>query len=238
MIINLLSNPRNISTALMYSFAQRPDTKVVDEPFYAYYLHLSPVPHPGREEVLATMPREKTDVLADIYQKAQTYPVVFLKNMAHHLIQTDFEFMRPFTNLFLIRNPKQLIASFAQVYENPTMSDIGLAQQMDIFKFLSADNQSLPLVLDSGELLKNPPKVMAELCERLNIPFTAKMLNWSAGAIPEDGIWAKYWYANVHQSTGFDKQDTSERPLPSHCQSLYEEAKPHYDFLYQYSIKA
>lgn len=238
MIINLISNPRNISTALMYSFAQRPDTKVVDEPFYAYYLNLSPVPHPGREEVLTSMPIEKSTVLEDIYQKEKEYQVVFLKNMAHHLIQMDFEFLRAFTNLFLIRNPKQLIASFSQVYEKPTMTDIGLAQQIEIFNFLSADNQTLPLVLDSGELLKNPPRVLAELCERLKIPFTDKMLHWKSGAIPEDGVWAKYWYANVHQSVGFEKQETSERPLPSHCQALYEEAKPHYDFLYQYAIKA
>ena len=36
--ICLWSGPRNISTALMYSFAQRDDTAVYDEPLYAHYL--------------------------------------------------------------------------------------------------------------------------------------------------------------------------------------------------------
>jgi hypothetical protein len=221
----------------MYSFAQRSDTKVVDEPFYAYYLHLSPVAHPGREEVLASMPQNKAEVLAHIYQLNEKYPVVFLKNMAHHLIQTKFDFMLPWVNLFLIRNPAQLIASFAQVYSNPTMTDIGLAQQADIFRYL-LDNQALPLVLDSGELLKNPPKVLADLCEKLEIPFNEKMLAWQVGAIAEDGVWAKYWYANVHQSTGFVAQETSERELPAHCRALYEAALPFYTSLFAQSIKA
>jgi hypothetical protein len=220
----------------MYSFAQRTDTKVVDEPFYAYYLNLSPVFHPGRDEVLASMPQDKPSVLANINYLNEKYPVVFLKNMAHHLIQTEFDFMLPYTNLFLIRNPKQLIASFAEVYENPTMTDIGLAQQFDIYNYL-ADNQVLPLVLDSGELLKNPAKMLDLVCQNLQIPFAPQMLSWQAGAIPEDGVWAKYWYANVHQSTGFSKQETSERPLPKHCQALYEEALPFYSFLYERSIK-
>jgi hypothetical protein len=235
LIINLISNPRNISTALMYSFAQRPDTKVVDEPFYAYYLHLAKVFHPGREEILASMPQDKPSVLAEIDYLNEKHAVVFLKNMAHHLIQTEFDFMLPYTNLFLIRNPKQLIASFAQVYENPTMTDIGLAQQFAIFKYL-IDNQAPPLVLDSGELMKNPAKMLELLCQHLQIPFMEAMLRWSAGAIPEDGVWAKYWYANVHQSTGFTMQETSVRALPAHCQALYEEALPFYTFLYEHSI--
>ena len=48
--ICLWSCPRNVSTALMYSFAQRRDTKVFDEPLYAHYLSESKANHPGREE--------------------------------------------------------------------------------------------------------------------------------------------------------------------------------------------
>ena len=35
MRIALWSGPRNVSTALMYSFRQRPDTTVIDEPLYS-----------------------------------------------------------------------------------------------------------------------------------------------------------------------------------------------------------
>lgn len=53
--IALWSGPRNISTALMYAFAQRADTTVVDEPLYAHYLSTSDARryHPGAEEVIA-----------------------------------------------------------------------------------------------------------------------------------------------------------------------------------------
>ncbi len=39
--IHVWSGPRNVSTALMYSFAQRADTRVVDDPRYAHYLRVS-----------------------------------------------------------------------------------------------------------------------------------------------------------------------------------------------------
>ena len=53
-VICLWASPRNISTALMYSFSQRFNTKVIDEPFYAYYLsHINPdINHPGKKEIL------------------------------------------------------------------------------------------------------------------------------------------------------------------------------------------
>ncbi len=38
MNLAMWSGPRNISTALMRSWENRPDTEVVDEPLYAYYL--------------------------------------------------------------------------------------------------------------------------------------------------------------------------------------------------------
>ena len=47
------SGPRNISTALMRSWENRPDCEVVDEPLYAYYLDRTGLDHPGRDEVIA-----------------------------------------------------------------------------------------------------------------------------------------------------------------------------------------
>ena len=53
-VICLWASPRNISTALMYSFAQRSEVKVLDEPFYAHYLkNINPdIVHPGKKEIL------------------------------------------------------------------------------------------------------------------------------------------------------------------------------------------
>ena len=65
--ICLWSGPRNISTALMYSFAQREDTMVLDEPLYAHYLASSEKElvdrHPVAQVVLDTMENDGAKVV-------------------------------------------------------------------------------------------------------------------------------------------------------------------------------
>lgn len=235
--IHLISSPRNISTAFMYSFANRSDTKVVDEPFYAYYLDLTGKDHPEKEATLASMPKDPQTVIHNCLQGKYESEIVFFKNMAHHIIGMELSFLNDLDNLFLIRDPKQLIASFAQVISNPTMEDIGSKRQFELFNHLSNIGKQ-PIVVDSNELLKDPEKVLKELCNRLDISFNENMLKWSKGPIKEDGVWASYWYKNVHETTGFSKQTTSTRELADELLPLYESAKPYYDHLYKHAIKA
>ncbi|MEC7858481.1 MAG: sulfotransferase family protein [Bacteroidota bacterium] len=233
-IINLISGPRNLSTALMYSFSRRPDTKVIDEPFYAHYLETTGTDHPGREDTLRSMSTDINKVLDDIFNRNEC-EVLFLKNMAHHHQQMDLSFLDKMTNLFLVRNPKQLIASFAQVITSPNMKDIGLKKSWELFNKIENQN---PVVLDSAEILKNPKSLLSKLCDNLEINFFEEMLSWPSGGIPEDGPWAKYWYKNVHSSSGFAKQKTSSRELPKNCESLYLEALKYYNKLKVNSISA
>ncbi len=220
----------------MYSFSHRPDTAVMDEPFYAYYLKLTGKDHPGREEIIQSQPVEYEAVYDQIIAN-RVRPNLFVKNMAKHLRTTDWQKMKGMENVILIRDPKQLISSYAQVVPEPTMTDIGLMTQFEIFEFLKGENLQ-PLILDSGEVLKNPESVLTQLCKGLSIPFSEKMLSWNPGPIPEDGVWAKFWYDNVHKSSGFQKQPTSERELPVQCTELYQACLPYYDKMYAGSIKA
>ncbi len=231
-IINLISGPRNLSTALMYSFSRRPDTTVIDEPFYAHYLSTTGIDHPGREDTLKFMSADINEVLSNIFSN-QKCEVLFLKNMAHHHQQMKLDFLENMTNLFLVRNPHQLIASFAQVIENPTMQDIGLEKSWELFNIVKRQN---PIVLDSAEILKDPKGLLKKLCKKLQIKFYDEMLSWKKGGIKEDGPWAKFWYKNVHNSNGFTKQKTSSRELPKNCQSLYIESLKYYDKLSSNSI--
>ncbi len=234
--IHLISNPRNLSTALMYSFAQRSDTQVVDEPFYGYYLTQRPnVNHPGKEDILTNMKTNSRAILEDVVFGNYNRPVLFIKNMAHHLVDLDYQFTTRLTNLFLIRNPKQLISSIAQKIQTPTMEDIGSYRQYKMYQFLQ--NLGIPsVVLDSGELLKDPLGVLQKLCVALDLPFEKSMLSWEPKPLPEDGIWARYWYRNVHQSTGFSQQPTSNRPLPAHLEELYKTALLFYNKLHENAI--
>lgn len=235
--ICLWSSPRNVSTAFMYSWAQRPDTVVVDEPLYGYYLQKTGAAHPGREEIIQTMDADAQRVIADMGGRDYQKPVVFFKHMTHHTVEIDLAFMQSLHNVFFIRNPLLIINSYSKVIELPTMSDIGMEMQWQCYLF-ARQNGYKTTVLDSGELLQQPEIVLKSLCIELNIPFYDDMLQWPRGARPEDGVWAKYWYANVHQSSGFEKPQADIPVLPDRLLPLYEAAKPYYEQLYQHSIKA
>ena len=235
--ICLWSSPRNLSTALMYSFAQRKDTIAIDEPLYAHYLRITDADHPGKEEILQSQEQDGEKVIQQNISGEYDKPVVFLKQMTHHLVDISTDFLSKTHNIIYIRDPKQIIASYAQVRKEVTMGDIGMAAQWQLYQFLQEKKYSC-IVLDSAEILKNPEKVLTELCTALDIPFEPAMLHWQEGPKAEDGIWAKYWYSNVHRSTGFEKQPTSERPLPEYLEPLYKESKHYYDLLYPHSIKA
>lgn len=235
--ICLWSSPRNISTAMMYSFAQRPDTIVFDEPLYAHYLRVTNSDHPGKEEVLASQEIDGNKVVQEIILGTYEKPVAFFKQMTHHLVELNEDFLSEVENILFIRDPKQIISSYAKVRPDVTMQDIGVEKQWILYNQLK-ERKIQPIVLDSNEILKAPKKVLLDLCSTLGVPFYKQMLRWNAGPRPEDGVWAKYWYNNVHRSTGFEKQNTSNRPLPSYLEPLYEQSKKYYDQLYRYSLKA
>ncbi len=235
--IHLISGPRNISTALMYSFAQRQDTVVVDEPFYGYYLQYSGVDHPGREEIIATMLPDPADVVKDVIFKDYPAGIVFFKNMAKHLVGMDTQFCEKLSNLFLIREPASLITSFAKVVPEVTESEIGLKHAWELFSALKEKGYH-PTVLNSDILLENPPLILTKLCVALGIPFDENMLQWQPGPRPEDGSWAKYWYANVHNSTGFQRREAAvEAAVPVQYEPLLKEVLPYFQHLNQYAIK-
>ena len=222
--IHLISGPRNISTALMYAFGNRADMSVVDEPFYAHYLDSHPdIMHPGRDEILAAMSTDYQHIVDTSISADYETPHVFFKNMAHHLDGTDWSFLSEVQNVFLIRDPAQLIASFAQVISEPTLLDIGLGLEWDLFSHVRSLGHA-PIVIDSGEVLANPADQLSRLCDRLDIPFDEAMLTWTPGPRAEDGVWAPYWYANVHASSGWERQPTSKRPFPERLRPLWEEA--------------
>lgn len=238
MRIHLISGPRNISTALMYSFAQRADMSVVDEPYYGYFLKASGRVHPGGDDVLKVMETDFDAVTQETILSEYPTIHVFFKNMAHHLMGgVDLTFTTACTNVFLIRDPKKLIASLALVIDQPEILDTGLALSSRLFREMWDRSGKVPIVINSGDLLHNPKKYLEAVCEAIGIPFDEAMLQWPAGPIPEDGIWAKYWYKSVHQSTGFAPQRSEQRVLKSELIPLYEEALPHFEFLDQYAIR-
>lgn len=237
--INAWSSPRNISTALMYSFAQRTDTTVVDEPLYAHYLSKTntEVEHPGTPEILASQSQDGNQVVEEVILGPYPTPVAFFKQMTHHLIVLDEAFLGQTDHILLIRDPKAIINSYAKVIPNPSHADIGIQKQVELFRKLKKLNR-LKAVLDTTQLLLNPSQVLTQLCEQLEIPFDESMLQWEAGPRKEDGVWAPYWYANVHQSTGFQPYQPKTINLPAQLEDLAAECEIYYKELFEEAIKA
>ncbi len=239
MRISLWSGPRNVSTALMYSFAQRPDTQVFDEPLYGHYLAHSDARfyHPGASRVIETMETDGVRVVRDLLLGRHERPVVFFKNMAHHLVELDWGFLRQLHNVLLIREPSEMLSSFAKVVNRPALQDTGYPTQVRLLEYLEAEGEH-PIVLDARELLLDPRSVLGELCCRLGIPFSDQMLSWPPGPRPEEGIWAMHWYEQVRRSTGFMPYRSKSQPVAEHLEPLLGECRPLYERLYAEAIKA
>lgn len=235
--ICLWSGPRNVSTALLYSFAERSDTRVVDEPLYGHYLRVSGAEHPGREEVLAAMETDGEAVVRGVILGPSDRPVMFLKQMAHHLVELDSGFLERTANVLLIRDPAEVLRTLVRQLPDASLADTGLATQCDLLDRLQEMGQDPP-VLDSRELLLDPSGVLERLCRRLGIDFDAAMLSWPAGPRAEDGVWAPHWYGNVHRSTGFQPYRPKEGAFPEELRPLLDECRPFYDRLYENALQA
>ncbi|GEO22886.1 hypothetical protein CQA01_34200 [Cyclobacterium qasimii] len=220
----------------MYSFAQRNDTVVADEPLYGHYLsHSSAKPfHPGADEILSKMETDGEKVVEGMLGPQQK-PVAFFKNMSHHLIQLDWQFMQAGANIILTRNPEEMLLSFSKVIDKPGMEDVGYAMQLKLVEYLQTMN--LPfVVLDAKKVLMDPEGQLRKLCDFLGVPFEKRMLSWSKGPIPEDGLWAKFWYKNVHLSTGFQPYEKKEIVFPEHLLPLLGECQPIYERLVKHAL--
>ena len=231
--INVWSGPRNISTALMYSFRQRADTRVIDEPLYAHYLATTSErsDHPMTEAVVASMSPD-ADVVADtVICGPCDRPVLFCKQMAHHLVDgVPARVLTDCANVLLIRDPVEVLTTIVHQLPRPSMVDIGIARQHDLLDELRDMGQD-PAVIDARRLQDEPERVLTDLCRRVGIAWDPAMLSWPAGPKPEDGVWAPAWYANAHRTTSFLPHRPKTEPLPEHVAALAAEASAIYDGL-------
>lgn len=238
--VNLISGPRNISTGLMYSFRSRADTTVVDEPLYAHYLTVHPeVDHPGREETLASMSSDAETVVRDVLLGPYDTPVVFFKNMGHHVgrVGMDLAWLDQMTNVFLIREPEAMLTSFIKNVPDPTPAMTGMPQQVELLERITAQGGT-PIVMESSQILLDPEGVLSEMCRRIGIPWDPAMLSWEPGPKPEDGVWAKYWYRRLHETTGFEPYNPKDERAPLRLADTLHVLERCYDRLRPYAIEA
>ncbi|MFC4271204.1 HAD family hydrolase [Sneathiella chungangensis] len=235
--ISMWSGPRNISTAMMRSFASRPGCKVVDEPFYAYYLARTGLRHPMFEEVIASQPTDWRLVAENLNAPLLSARLLYIKHMTHHMLEEiDLGVFRNHLNCFLIRDPRRVIASYSAKWDRITTEDIGIRRQLEIFNALTQLTGKTPVVIEAEDILKKPEEMLAKLCAALGIDWCAEMLSWASGRHPEDGVWASHWYASVEASTGFAPFEERKIALADNLEELAVEQQPYYDALRAHKI--
>jgi Sulfotransferase domain len=227
------SGPRTVSTALMRAWENRPDTVVADEPLYAFYLEQTGIPHPARDLVLASQPRQWQPVLEQLAKAPLpgSVSISYAKLMTHHLLpEVARDALAPIAHAHLIRDPRELLASYARVRTEPTLDDLGVRQQLEIYERFGGP------VVDSRDLLTDPGRTLRALCAALSVPFDGHMLSWPAGPRDTDGVWAPHWYASVIASTGFAPYRPPAELLPARLEPLAEQCMPYYEKLYRHRL--
>jgi hypothetical protein len=239
--IAMWSGPRNLSTALMRSFSSRPDTTVLDEPFYAHYLRETGIDHPGRDDVIAAYEndwRRVVDFISGPIPEGKA--VWYQKHMAHHMLpHIDVQRLVAGGDLIhalLIRDPVEVITSYTKVHRRMTLAETGLPYQVDLFARVRAATGKPPPVVDAKDILLDPRRTLSRLCEALGLDFTERMLAWPAGSHPRDGNWAPHWYASVYNSTGFETYRPKNEPVPEHLREMAVEASALYERLVAHKL--
>lgn len=233
--IAMWSGPRNISTALMRSWGNRSDTFVCDEPLYAHFLQVTGKPHPGRDEVIARHDTDWRRVVAWLTGPVPLGRAIFYqKHMAHHLLpEIERGWLDGLTHAFLIRDPGEMLTSLLKNVPHPSLEDTGLPQQVELFERVRRTTGRTPPVVDARDVLLDPPRVLAHLCEALRVPFDAAMLSWPAGRRDTDGVWAPHWYAAVEKSTSFQPYQAKNERVPAALEPLLDACRPLYEALYR-----
>jgi hypothetical protein len=232
------SGPRNLSTAMMRSFGNRPDCAVIDEPFYACFLQLSGKNHPMRDEILQRHETDWRKVAAEISGvPPEGKQIQYQKHMTHHMLPAiGRDWMRACRHAFLIRHPARVLASYAAKREAVEFADIGFADQDQLFDAAAELSGRAPPVIDADALLADPERVLTRLCAELGIHFSERMLAWPPGPRTSDGVWARHWYDAVNASTGFGPAPPVPKLTDPHLRRLEERALPIYERLAKHSI--
>ena len=236
--IAMWSGPRNISTAMMRAWGSRGDTVVVDEPFYAYYLKATGKEHPGAQEVIVTGEIDWGKVVAQLTGPIpKGKRIFFQKHMTHHFLpEVDRQWLEAVTNCFLIRDPREVIASYIKKRENPAVEDLGFVQQAEIFEFVRARAKLLPPILDARDVLENPERMLRLLCGAVGVEFSESMLSWPPGLRETDGIWARHWYGEVAKTTSFQPYRPRHDEVPEGFTKIYERCRECYERLYEWRL--
>lgn len=239
MHVAMWSPPRTISTALMRSWGNRPDTFVCDEPLYAYFLKSTGLPHPMADDIIVRHDSDWRSVVEWLTGPVPEGRTIFYqKHMAHHFLpEIDRGWLDRVTNCFLIRDPREMLPSYVKKNDMPRLEDTGYPQMLDIFEHVRSRSGLVPPVIDSRDVLQSPRRTLQALCAALDVGFMEEMLSWPPGPRDTDGVWAAHWYGEVLATTSFQAYRPKSDPIPAALDAIYATCDSIYRQLYEHRLQ-
>lgn len=233
--VALWAGPRDVATLLMYSFANRKDTIVLDEPLHGYYLGFSGQDRFYRQDVLSNMELDPAKIIDTLVRCDMSKPNLFIKNITNQIIGLQWDFLLHFKNILLLQNPEQMIVQYRKHIPGISLIDLSYEVQYHVLLYLIEQGIEPIVVLDT-DLLSRPMEMLDRICKKLDIPFDASMMAWPSGPKQCDGIWAKHWYEKVWASDTFAAFNPQYEPLPAELDFISRKAHLHFDRLAKYAI--
>jgi len=173
----------------------------------------------------------------DLVSATPATGVFYQKHISTHMLDhIPLDWMDKVSNLFLIRDPRYMVASYTAKRDSATATDLGYTQLETLFETAAALPNQTPLVIDSRRFLEKPEAHLRYICSHLKIEFEQRMLSWPAGARSTDGIWHAHWYDSVKSSTQFGAPRTSLPELNNDQQSIADQCMPHFEALNRHAL--
>lgn len=229
--IVLWAVPRSRSTAFERIFVERDDVTVLHEPFSAVYYH---GPERRSDEFLDGEPDPDATaerVLADLLRPRDRR--VFVKDMAYHVADfMDADLVGRFTNTFLIRDPREALASLHAKHPTFTFEEAGYEQLARLYDLAVATSDEPVVVVDADDLMRDAEGTVSRYCSAVGLPFVADALSWEAQEVDHFSAWDG-WHDGAQQSTGLGEVagDRDRSTLPPELTDVYERCLPHYQHL-------
>jgi len=251
--IILWTAPRCVSTAFERSIMELENSKIFHEP-YSNCFYFGPERQSQRYQHQPPDSKSTYRSVAKLIQKEYDgIDIVFSKDMAYcvdgHFAEFLSEGFADVKHTFLIRNPRKAIPSLHKASINKSLTgwdhfdpiEAGFRQMYELYKFVIAELDPNPLIIDADDLLENPEDIMRSYCEGLGLKFNPKILRWEPGPVPDWDVWAG-WHENALKSCGFAKRDLEkkeaaaktheEQELPGLVEETIKRSMPFYQEMY------
>jgi hypothetical protein len=213
---------------------QRGDFTILHEPFS----HLADF---GRTTVDGEIIQSEAELITAIQRLAGTNQVFFkdTTDFRYPRVLTDTDFLGQATHTFIIRHPRDAIASHYQLNPRLTRDEVGFSRLHEIFEAVARVTGTTPVVIDADELICDPESVVRAYCRAVDIPFIKEALSWRPGMADQWQSTAR-WHASTGASSGFERVTESALPEVESDPVLSEYLRfhlPYYEKLREHRLR-